>query len=99
MQRVRGLEPQPTTNGVATVPAFRHPAAAALAIMLLAGCADKPVIVAVDTLCVSTSRYRATDAQIAAMKADEGLWGPLVDWLRSFNIVRDGACLKPVPGT
>lgn len=62
------------------------------------GCAERPVIATVDTLCESTSRYRATDGQIAAFKADEPLWSPLVDWLASFNRVRDARCLKPVGG-
>ena len=71
---------------------------AALAIMLLAGCADKPVVVAVDTLCASTSRPVITEAQRAAFKADQALWEPLVDWLAGFLKVRDGACLKPAAG-
>lgn len=75
----------------------RH-AAAALAIVLLAGCADKPVVVAVDSLCVSTSRPQITEAQRAAFRADQQLWEPLVDWLASFLKVRDGACLKPAAG-
>lgn len=74
--------------------------AVVFAVVVLTGCGDKqkPVMVAVDTLCVSTTRYHATDGQVAAFKADQGLWRPLVDWLSSFNIVRDKACLKPVAG-
>ncbi|TAJ89750.1 hypothetical protein [Reyranella sp.] len=64
----------------------------------LPGCDPAPpVVAAVDTLCTSTSRYRATDAQVAAFKADRPLWEPLVDWLASFNKVRDGKCLAPSP--
>lgn len=72
--------------------------AAALAIMLLAGCADKPVVVAVDTLCASTSRPQITEAQRAAFRADQATWESLVDWLAGFIKVRDEACLKPGAG-
>jgi hypothetical protein len=68
------------------------------ALVALLGCSGAPVVTAVDTLCVATARYHATDAQIAAFKSDQTLWQPLVDWLSSFNIVRDKACLKPVAG-
>jgi len=70
----------------------------ALCLVVLAGCADKSVVVAVDTLCASTSRPVITEAQRAAFKADQALWEPLVDWLAGFLKVRDGACLKPVSG-
>lgn len=65
----------------------------------LTACANPgpPVVTAVDTLCTSTSRYRATEAQAAAFKADRPLWEPLVDWLASFNKVRDRKCLAPSP--
>jgi hypothetical protein len=72
--------------------------AVVFALVVLLGCADKPVVVAVDTLCVSTSRPAITEAQRAAFKADQALWEPLVDWLASFIKVRDGACLKPTLG-
>lgn len=68
------------------------------AAVVLTGCADKPLVVAVSDLCVSTSRPAVTDAQRAAFKADQALWEPLVDWLASFNRVRDETCLKPVAG-
>ena len=42
----------------------------ALCLVVLAGCADKSVVVAVDTLCVSTSRPVITEAQRAAFRAD-----------------------------
>lgn len=73
--------------------------AALLTTIVLTGCANSgpPVVTAVDTLCTSTSRYRATDAQVAAFKVDRPLWEPLVDWLASFNKVRDGRCLQPSP--
>lgn len=72
--------------------------AVVLLVVLLSGCADKPVVVAVDTICVSTSRPVITEAQRAAFKADQGLWEPLVDWLAGFLKVRDGACLRPSVG-
>lgn len=73
--------------------------AALLMTIALTACADQapPVVAAVDTLCTSTSRYRATDAQIEAFKADRGLWEPLVVWLAGFNKVRDRQCLPPTP--
>lgn len=72
---------------------------ALLTLTSLTSCASAAVVpVAVDTLCVSTTRYHATDGQVAAFKADQGLWEPLVNWLLAFNKVRDGACLKPVSG-
>lgn len=64
----------------------------------LPGCDPAPpVVTAVDTLCTSTSRYRATDAQVAAFKADRTTWESLVDWLAGFNKVRDQQCLAPSP--
>jgi hypothetical protein len=69
-----------------------------LLVVLLAGCASTPVVTAVDTLCVSTSRPPITEAQRAAFRADQSTWEPLVDWLASFIKVRDGACLKTVEG-
>ena len=71
---------------------------AALAIMLLAGCASTPVVTAVDTICVSTSRPVITEAQRAAFRADQATWETLVDWLAGFLKVRDGACLESVSG-
>lgn len=69
-----------------------------LVLVLLSACAGQPVPVAVDTLCVSTSRPPISDAQRAAFKADQATWEPLVDWLASFLKVRDGTCLKPKEG-
>ena len=64
---------------------------------VLTGCKGEPLVTAVDTLCVSTSRPAITEAQRAAFKADQATWESLVDWLASFIKVRDGACLKPSP--
>ncbi|MCW5737794.1 MAG: hypothetical protein KIS73_26980 [Enhydrobacter sp.] len=74
--------------------------AALLTTIALTACAENaaPLVTTVDTLCVVTTRYRATDAQIAAFKADRGLWEPLVDWMASFNGERDKRCLKPQEG-
>ena len=72
--------------------------AALLMAIVLTACADRPVVVAVDTLCVSTSRPSITEAQRAAFKADQALWEPLVTWLASFLKVRDATCLRPSPG-
>lgn len=71
---------------------------ALLMAIALTACADKPVVVAVDSICVSTSRPVITEAQRAAFRADQATWEPLVDWLAGFIKVRDGACLKPVSG-
>jgi hypothetical protein len=43
-----------------------------------------------------TTRYRATDAQVAAFEVDRATWKPLVDWLLAFNKERDKRCLEPV---
>lgn len=71
--------------------------AALLTMATLTACAnDKQIVVtSVNTLCVSTTRYHATEAQAAALKADRALWESLVDWLASFNKVRDAECLSP----
>lgn len=73
--------------------------AALLTMFALTGCGEpeKPVIVSVDTLCTSTTRYHATEAQVAAFKADRPLWETLVDWLASFNKYRDGRRLQSSP--
>lgn len=72
--------------------------AVVFALVVLAGCKDAPLVTAVDTLCVSTSRPSITDAQRAAFKADQATWEGLVDWLASFIKVRDAECLKPAQG-
>ena len=72
--------------------------AALLMTIASTACADRPVIATVDTLCVVTTRYRASDAQVEAFKADRALWEPLVDWLASFNRERDRRCLQPGKG-
>lgn len=65
---------------------------------LTAACDPPPPVVAtVDTLCVSTARYHATDEQRAAFKVQRAVWEPLVDWLTTFNRVRDERCLKSSP--
>lgn len=73
--------------------------AALLTTIALTACAsERPVIHSVDTLCTSTTRYHATDGQVAAFKANRALWEPLVDWLLGFNKVRDQRCLQPAKG-
>lgn len=70
-----------------------------LILIALTGCAKPELVVtSVNTLCTSTTRYHATDEQVAAMKADRPLWQSLVDWLLGFDKVRDAECLKPAPG-
>ncbi len=72
---------------------------ALLTTIALTACAERaPVVASVDTLCIVTTRYHASDAQVAAFKADRALWEPLVDWLLAFNKQRDGRCLAPVAG-
>lgn len=71
----------------------------ACAELSLSGCSPgAPIVTTVDTLCVVTTRYRATDGQVAAFKADRALWEPMVDWLAGFNRERDKRCLAPVAG-
>lgn len=55
-------------------------------------CSSPPVAVAVDLLCSETTRYHATDHQVAAAKADPGTWFDLFKWLASFDVVRDKKC-------
>lgn len=71
-----------------------------LTLIALTACADdgQPVVTSVNTMCISTTRYHATDAQVSAFKADQTTWESLVNWLAGFNKVRDAECLKPVPG-
>ena len=72
---------------------------ALLTTIVLTACADRaPIVATVDTLCIVTTRYHATDGQVAAFKADRGLWEPLVDWLLGFDKERDKRCLQPVAG-
>lgn len=59
---------------------------------------DRPTVVAVDTLCSSTTRFHASEAQRAAFKDDRRLWESLVTWLAGFNQVRDKRCLQPSIG-
>lgn len=72
---------------------------ALLTTIALTACADRaPIVTTVDTLCLVTTRYHATDGQVAAFKADRALWETLVDWLASFDKERDKRCLAPVAG-
>lgn len=73
--------------------------AALLLTIALTACGDKQVVVStIDTLCTVTTRYHASEAQVAAFKADRPLWEPLVDWLLGFNKERDKRCLQPAKG-
>lgn len=60
--------------------------------IVLTACADQPVVTSVDTLCVETTRYHATDEQRAQFGANQPLWEPLVNWLAEFNATRDKRC-------
>jgi hypothetical protein len=65
----------------------------------LTACAESgPIVTTVDTLCTVTTRYHATEGQVAAFKADRTLWEPLVNWMLGFNKERDKRCLQPVAG-
>lgn len=72
---------------------------ALLMTIALTACGDRPVIATVDTLCTVTTRYHATDGQVAAFKADRPLWETLVNWMLAFNKERDKRCLQPVGGS
>jgi hypothetical protein len=63
-----------------------------LSLTLLASCAEKPPVIAVDLLCTETTRYHTTDLQRAAAKADPSTWFSLFQWLASFDAVRDKRC-------
>ncbi len=64
----------------------------ALGSLVSSGCAEKPATVAVDLLCTETTRYRTTDAQRDAAKADPTTWFSLFQWLAAFDDVRDKRC-------
>lgn len=68
-------------------------------LITLTACGNAPpVVTAVDTLCTSTTRYHASEEQRNQFIQNQPLWQPLVDWLASFDKVRDGECLKPAKG-
>lgn len=70
-----------------------------LTMIALTACGDRaPVVTTIDTLCIVTTRYHASDAQVAAFKADQSTWESLVNWMLGFNKERDKRCLKPVAG-
>ena len=54
-----------------------------------------PVVTISDTFCTLTTRYHATTEQKQAFAGDQSRWQSLVDWLSSFNIVRDQRCNTP----
>lgn len=58
---------------------------------------EKPAFVSVDSLWTSTTRYRATEIQVAACEADRSPWEGPVDRLSGFNAVRSKRCLQPSP--
>lgn len=72
---------------------------ALLMTIALTGCGEPPVVTAIDTLCTVTTRYHATDDQVAAFKADRLLWEPLVNWMLAFNKERDRRCLQSAAWT
>lgn len=51
-----------------------------------------PTVTAVDTFCTRVSRFHATDAQRAAMKANRATWESLVNWLGGINEQWDQHC-------
>lgn len=67
-----------------------------LTLIALTACSS-PTITTIDTLCTSTTRYHASEPQREAFKQDQQTWESLVNWLVSFNRVRDAQCLKPSP--
>lgn len=68
--------------------------AALLLTIALTACGEKPppTIVAVNTLCTSTTRFHATEAQIAVLKANKTVMETMIDWLFAFGKTRDVEC-------
>lgn len=62
-------------------------------ILLASGCATPaPLPVAVDTLCISVTRFHTSDAQRAAAHADPGTWFSLFQYLATVDGVLDDKC-------
>lgn len=51
-----------------------------------------PTVTAVSDFCTRVSRFHATDAQRAAMKANRATWESLVNWLGGINEQWDAHC-------
>lgn len=62
-------------------------------LIALTACSSAPPVAhAVDTFCIKVSRYHATTEQKEAMKANQGVWEPLVNWLLSVDKAWDETC-------
>lgn len=71
--------------------------AAAIAILLLAGCADKPPIISADTSCERFRHISATDAQIKVFADNWEVMESYADQVVAFNIEYDKRCLMGPP--
>jgi len=74
--------------------------AAALCILLLTACGDKPVVVNTvsDTFCTRVERFHATEAERAALKANSGPLERVIRWVAGINAQWDEQCLRPAKG-
>ena len=68
--------------------------AAVIAILLLAGCAEKPLIVSADTSCEKFRHISATDEQIKVFADNWAVMESYADAIITHNLVYDAACLK-----
>ena len=98
-----GVGVEPTLPGVATLGgvlargAFSHSAirtTAAVAILLLSACADKPPIVSADTSCERFRHISATDAQIKVFADNWDVMESYADQIVSHNVEYEAQCLK-----
>lgn len=71
--------------------------AAAIAILLLAGCADKPPIISADTSCERFRHISATDAQIKVFADNWEVMESYADSVVAHNIEYDKKCLMGPP--
>jgi outer membrane biogenesis lipoprotein LolB len=71
--------------------------AAAVAILLLTACADKPPIVSADTSCERFRHISFNDEQIKAVAADWTLWESVADQVVQHNLEYDKHCLGVAP--
>lgn len=68
--------------------------AAAAIILLLAGCAEKPLVISADTSCEKFRHISATDEQIKVFADNWSVMEPYADQILTHNAVYDAACLK-----
>lgn len=71
--------------------------ATSLLMLSLTACGSGPiaVVTSVDTFCTRVERFHATDAERAALKANEGTLERPIRWMAGINQQYDDHCLQP----